>query len=97
MLGLWAEAGFDPDGFWRQTPRTLDVILTGYVQRRRIEQEQALSLAWHIEALARAKRLPTLEKLLGRHEARVPVSQSNDEMLAALRAWAAMNRDREPS
>ncbi len=51
-----------------------------------------MSLAWHVEALARAKKLPSLEKMLGRAEARVPASQSNDEILAAMRAWAAMSR-----
>ena len=33
-----------------------------------------------------------VEKMLGRAEARVPASQSNDEILAAMRAWAAMSR-----
>lgn len=51
-----------------------------------------MSLAWHVEAFARAKKLPTLEKVLGRSEKRVPASQSNDEILAAMRAWAAMSK-----
>ncbi|WP_156443293.1 hypothetical protein [Erythrobacter sp. CCH5-A1] len=38
------------------------------------------------------KKLPTLEKVLGRTEARVPASQSNDEILAAMRAWAAISQ-----
>jgi hypothetical protein len=70
----------------------LDAVLSGYVQRRKIEHEQALALAWHVEAFARVKRLPSLAKVLGRHEGRVPVQQSNEEILAAMRVWAAMSR-----
>jgi hypothetical protein len=39
------------------------------------------------------KKLPSLEKVLGRPEARVPAAQSNDEILAAMRAWAAMSKE----
>ena len=91
---MWAEAGFDPDSFWNQTPRRLDAILTGYVQRRRIEAEQAISTAWHTEAFARVKRLPTLDKALGRKPP-PPKDQSNDELLAAMRTWAAMSANGE--
>jgi hypothetical protein len=52
-----------------------------------------LSVAWHVEAFARMKKLPSLEKLLGRSEARAPVAQSNEDMLAAMRAWAAMSKE----
>jgi hypothetical protein len=38
------------------------------------------------------KKLPSLEKVLGRREARVPAAQSNDEILAAMRAWAAISK-----
>lgn len=39
------------------------------------------------------KKLPTLEKVLGRKSACPPTAQSNDEILAALRTWAAMSKD----
>ncbi|MFA5989681.1 MAG: hypothetical protein WC803_08760 [Sphingomonas sp.] len=52
-----------------------------------------MSVAWHIEAFGRMKKLPSLEKVLGRTEARAPVAQSNEEMLAAMRAWAAISKD----
>jgi hypothetical protein len=52
-----------------------------------------LSVAWHVEAFARMKKLPSLKKVLGRPEARAPVAQSNEDMLAAMRAWAAMSKE----
>lgn len=70
-------------------------MLTGYVNRRQIEQDQALSLAWHTEAFARQKKLPSLEKILGRAKARTAKPQSNEEILAAMQAWAAMANESE--
>lgn len=29
----WCEAGFDPDAFWAQTPRTLRSAMAGYMER----------------------------------------------------------------
>jgi hypothetical protein len=52
-----------------------------------------LSIAWHVETFARMKKLPSLEKVLGRQEARAPVAQSNEDMLAAMRVWAAMSKE----
>lgn len=47
-------------------------------------------MAWHIEALHRTKKLPSLEKLLGRATPeRAPKAQSEDEMLTAMLAWVA--------
>lgn len=53
--------------------------------------DQLLAMAWHVEIFARMKRLPTLARLLGRQQsAKVPERQSNDEILAAMRSWAAV-------
>lgn len=52
-----------------------------------------MSIAWHVEAFARTKKLPTLDKVLGR-QSKVPTkAQSNEEILAAMRAWVAMSKD----
>jgi len=52
-----------------------------------------MSIAWHVEAFARTKKLPPLDKVLGR-QSKVPTkAQSNEEILAAMRAWVAMSKD----
>ena len=40
------------------------------------------------------KRLPTLDKALGRKRS-PPKDQSNDELLAAMRTWAAISANGE--
>jgi len=68
--------------------------LEGYVQRRRIEQDQFMSLAWHIEAFHRSgKKFPSLDKVLGRKPKVASAKQSNKEILAAMRTWATINND----
>lgn len=34
---MWVDAGFDPDSFWHQTPRTFQVAMRGV--RKRMERE----------------------------------------------------------
>lgn len=65
--------------------------------RERIEREQQdrAWLAWHIEALARSKRLPAPEKFIAGRAVR-PVKQS-PEVLQAMcealaRAWGATKK-----
>lgn len=53
--------------------------------------DEAIALAWHIEAFARAdpkKRLPSLKKLLARRDTPV-TKQSPAEMLAVFQAYQA--------
>lgn len=52
--------------FWDLTPR--ETMMTCQAAAWRMEQahELALSLAWHAEALTRAKRIPPLQRLLAR-------------------------------
>lgn len=52
-----------------------------------------MSLAWHVEAFARMKKLPSLAKVLGRPEAQIATEQTDEEILAAMRAWAAMSKE----
>lgn len=44
-------------------------------------------MAWHIEALARQKVLPSLSSLMGI----APKAQSEDEMAEALSQWVVMH------
>jgi hypothetical protein len=50
--------------FWELTPRETTVALQAAVWRLERARERDLALAWHIVALDRTKRLPTLKRLL---------------------------------
>jgi hypothetical protein len=79
----WCEAGFPPDQFWVQTPRTLRSALGGYAERVRQSLRMAMSAAWHGAVLSRATSVPPLSDLLG--DERQP--QNDDEMTFNLLSW----------
>ncbi|HCS73350.1 MAG TPA: hypothetical protein DIW17_05690 [Clostridiales bacterium] len=54
----------DPFLFWELTPYELTVIIEGHTEQQGEKRQELLYLAWHIEALARQKRLPALKKIL---------------------------------
>jgi hypothetical protein len=88
LLSSWVEAGQNPDGFWRQTPRSFAAVLVGAARRRETEQQRLAWAVWHIEALHRSKRLPKLADLTGKRDRPVR-RQSWQELEALCRAWAA--------
>lgn len=94
MLARWTEAGFCPSLFWRQTPRSYAAALSGYARRLRIQEQLAVSQAWHTAFYSRSKKLPqlheTLKRLEARHKPKRVTPQTPDEMLAALRAWVTV-------
>ena len=56
------------------------------------EQRRMLSLAWHVAALQRAKRLPSLRQLLGPRPKKVPIAERRrefDELNAAYHGHTA--------
>lgn len=58
------------------------------------QHNSRMHLAWHIEALARQKKLPKFEKLLRRQRSGAK-KQGKKKMLATMRAWvAATNKPR---
>lgn len=66
---LLAEAlrcGLSTLEFWDLTPRETVMACQAAMWRMEQAQEQALSLAWHMAALTRAKRIPPLARLLAR-------------------------------
>jgi hypothetical protein len=69
-------AGFEPERFWHITPSEVDREMRGARQRLEREANERMSLAWHIVALDRTKKLPKLETLLigsrGRGRAQTP-------------------------
>src|SRR3546814_4003236 len=84
LLELWSEAGFDPDSFWRQTPRTLKAIMAGYSARVKWAHRERMSAAWHGAAFERSKKMPKLIEVLG-DEAKTK-QRSNNQMLQMLRS-----------
>jgi hypothetical protein len=70
--------------FWDQTPRSFVAIMDGRARAAKREADAAISLAWHIEAFARQKRLKPLREMLGIK----PKAQTPDEMLAVFKAIA---------
>ena len=59
------EAGCDPARFWTITPAEAAREMRGRATVRQREQQQLAWLAWHIEALARTKKLPPLKDMVG--------------------------------
>jgi hypothetical protein len=56
--------------------------------RRTREHNERAWLAWHVEALHRAKKLPKLDALLAK-EQRAPRRQTWEEQLAIMQDWSA--------
>lgn len=74
----------------------MHLILKGETDRRRREQNERMSLAWHIEALARRDRLPKLEKMLA--EKKAPKRrQSAAELESVTRSWLGNRKSRQPA
>ena len=79
--------GVDPLKVGDYTPYELTLIAK---QKRNVEQtefENLLCLAWHTEALARQKKLPSLKKLLKDARKKPTVNASKGD--AILKAMAA--------
>lgn len=79
----WTEAGFDPDRFWKQTPKLIRAALDGYTERCLWESKLAHSGAWWAAMLGRMKDPPSLGDLLGEK----PKEQTGDDIAAAIGAW----------
>ncbi len=74
--------GISPEEFWRLTPFEFNLIAEGFVAREERKTSDLLYLAWHVEAFARAKKLPKLEILIKK---KAPKAQrkvlSKDELI----------------
>jgi hypothetical protein len=57
-------AGFDPDGFWKQTPKSFVAVMEGAARRQKREFDLAITQAWHAVAFDRTKRLKGLADYL---------------------------------
>lgn len=63
--------GLSVEAFWEITPREYAMHVRAENRRRREAQQRSAWLAWHMAALSRMKRLPTLKRFLGTDQARV--------------------------
>jgi hypothetical protein len=64
-------------------------VFEGIGARLRREHNERAWLAWHVEALRRAKKVPPLKKLYAR-EPRQRRAQSWQDMQAAAKAWTLL-------
>ncbi|GLK49489.1 hypothetical protein GCM10017620_24620 [Brevundimonas intermedia] len=88
---MWVEAGFDPESYWRQTPRLYDIAIRARIRVREQEQQGRAWLAWHVAALPKMKRFPGLKELLGqRPKARV---QTPSRIEAELKRMFGLKRN----
>src|SRR3546814_7248286 len=79
-------AGFDPDAFWRQTPRSYQSAMRGAAIRARIDGEKDIALAHTIASFSRAKKLERLDHYLR------PRGRSKATMLDRLKAISDRTR-----
>jgi len=50
--------------FWELTPRETFAVIDAALWREERQQRRDVALAWHVAALSRTKRLPSLKQLL---------------------------------
>ena len=70
------KAGATVEAFWSMTPRETYGLIQADTWRRDQAQRGRAWLAWHIAALQRVKRFPSLARLMGHR----PKALSPDEM-----------------
>src|SRR3546814_20575235 len=75
-----SDLGFDPDAFWRQTPRSYQSAMRGAAIRARIDGEKDIALEHTIASFSRAKKLERLDHYLR------PRGRSKATMLHRLKA-----------
>lgn len=79
------KCGYDPDAFWDQTPRLLFLAFEAFEERRAIERDDRMSLAWHIALLGRIdpKKFPSHDRLVQR--------RSNRRKMTPEEQWRVMS------
>lgn len=69
------------------TPHELNLSVWGYNERMKLENKNNLTLAYLIAGWSKAKRMPSLKKILGEEDK--PKVQSDKDMLAKVMALNA--------
>ena len=81
----WVSLGFDAQRFWQITPKEFDREMRGARKRLEREADERMSLAWHIVALDRTKKLPKLETLLISGKSPRGKAQTPEEHVVAIK------------
>jgi hypothetical protein len=90
---MWVEAGFQPDAFWPQSPRTFQLSMRGVRKRLFSQAENDLSLAWHVGAFSGAAGAGKLKPL--RHYIKKPPRKMNPKEMLANMQMLAMRVNRK--
>jgi len=83
---MWAQAGFDLDAFWHQTPDTFSLAMKGVRKRLEREAQGQIVLAWHTGAFSSAAQAGKLKPLREYVDLPRP-KQTPEQMLAVLREF----------
>ena len=86
---MWVDAGFSPDSFWHQSPRSFQLAMEGVRKRAEREANERVQQAWQIAALSATAmdgKLKPMKHYLARQSAN---TQSPAEMLALIRSLGA--------
>jgi hypothetical protein len=78
------------------TFREIEYVLAGVAMRLKREHNETAWLAWHVEALARSKRLPKLRELMG-DEVKPGKRMSPEQLEAVTRAWLESTNRKRPN
>lgn len=85
--------GQDFRDYWHTPLKEIRHVLNGSARRLARERDERMSLAWHIAALERQKKLPKLQDMITDRPRRR--KQTPEEFEAAVRSWLAKsNRKR---
>ena len=76
--------GYDHDSFWDQTAHTLSLTFEAYNIGKMNEHNERAWLAWHVAALQRTKKIPSLQKLTMKPRIR---QSKLEEQLQGLKNW----------
>lgn len=81
------KSGLSVDEFWRMTPRETRLAFDAANWRVERERRNLAWLAWHVAAMIRSRRLPSLRRLIG-----MPMAQKlvGDEATKRAREHAEM-------
>jgi hypothetical protein len=88
--------GVGVEEFWALTPAETFAVLEAGIWRMEQEQRGRAWLAWHVAALGRAKKLPSLKRLMGGGKTRVLSGEELEKRKAEHEAMAAQLKAQSP-
>ena len=81
-------AGFDPDGFWRLTPKLYQIHMDGARKRLDREAKEMAWAVWHVAALTRTKKMPRLNQFIPAEKSQSAKPSTWQAQLAAWQSYA---------